>query len=236
MSVKENNIQEIKPITMPGVHDRVYRHLNRFLNKQEHQTILDVGAGHGAFSKRLHDDGFTVSACDLNHDYFLFDTIEFRKADITSKLPYEDNSFDVVLIIEVMEHIHDHLTLFRECNRVLKKSGIMFFSTPNIISLKSRVRFLFTGFFYTFKPLDHSNNDGLQHISSLTIDQYSNLSVATGFSSFVISIDKKQQSSRWLSFLIPFIWISCRRKGIPFWLHNKYEHLTGRLLFFTLKK
>ena len=232
----EPSTNEIKPITMPGVHRSVYNYIKKFINYRDHPNILDVGAGHGAFSKKLHEDGFKVSACDLFPANFFFNPVECKWADITKGLPFDDDSYEVVLVVEVMEHIHDHETLFSECYRVLKQGGMLVFSTPNIMSLKSRIRFLFTGFFYAFKPLNHDNNDGLQHISSMTIDQYLSLSKKSGFSSIEISIDKKQKSSRWLSFLIPFIWFSSRRKGMPFYLHNRYDYLTGRLLFFKLIK
>ena len=230
------NQEEIRPITMPGIHDSVHRYLRKFLRPGDRLKILDVGAGHGAFTRRLYDEGFHVEACDMYPHYFRFDQIECRQADITKALPYEDESFEAVLLIEVMEHIHDHATLFKECHRILKKGGIMFFSTPNIMSLKSRVRFLFTGFFYAFKPVDHSNTDGLQHLSSLTVDQYSNLALTSGFSRFETDIDKRQKSSRWLSFLIPFIWLSTKLKGYPHHLHNHPKFLYGRLLFFKITK
>jgi len=233
---QETGKKEVKPITMPGIHSSVYRYIKGFINQRDDLKILDAGAGHGAFSKLLHEDGFNVSACDLDPGSFYFDQIECKQADITRHLPYENGSFDVVLLIEVMEHILDHKTLFLECHRVLKDKGIMFFSTPNIMSLKSRVRFLLNGFFYAFKPLDYSRDDGRQHVSSLTIDQYTYLSVISGFSDLKISIDKKQKSSRWLAFLIPLVRISCKIKGIPFRLHNRTRYLTGRLLFFKLMK
>ncbi len=206
------------------------------IDPRDDLKILDVGAGHGAFTKRLYDEGFNVSACDMTPENFYFDAIECRKADITRELPYEDQSFDVVLLIEVMEHIHDHQTLFSECHRILKKGGFMFFSTPNILNLKSRMRFLYTGFFDAFKPLDHSSHDGMQHISSITIDQYTHLSAGAGFTKIEIAIDKKQKSSRWLSFLIPLIWLTCKIKGIAFPIHNTYEYLTGRLLLAKVTK
>lgn len=236
MNQQETASREIIPITMPGVHSRVYSYLKKHILSGDTRHILDVGAGHGAFSRRLHEDGFHVSACDFNPDHFYLDGVECKYADITRELPYGDETFDVVVLIEVMEHIHDHATIFKECHRVLKKSGIMFFSTPNIMSLKSRIRFLYTGFFYAFKPLDYHSQDGMQHIASLSIDQYSYLSATTGFSTTRISIDRKQKSSRWLSVFIPLIWLTCKAKGIPFRLHNRHDYLMGRLLFFTLTK
>lgn len=236
MSSNHPEKKEIRPITMPGVHTRVHQYIRGFIHPDDHPRILDVGAGHGAFSQRMHADGFEVSACDFNPGNFYVDEIECKQADITKSLPYADGYFDAVLIIEVMEHIHDHVTLFGECYRVLRPGGILFFSTPNILSLKSRWRFLFTGFFFAFKPLDHVQNDGLQHLSSLTVDQYSDMAVRTGFSAIHIAVDKRQRSSRWLAFLVPFIWLSCRFRKIPFGLHNRYSYLTGRLLFFKITK
>ncbi|PID91177.1 MAG: hypothetical protein CSA96_09690 [Bacteroidetes bacterium] len=227
---------EIKPITMPGVHSRVYRYLQKYMAPSRQADILDVGAGHGAFSLRLHEDGYRVSACDFMPDHFHVEGIECRWADVTKALPYEDASFDVVMVIEVMEHVHDHQVLFEECYRVLRPGGMLFFSTPNIMSLKSRWRFLFCGYFYAFKPLDYARTDGLQHTASLTVDQYRHLAVSSGFERIELDIDKRQKSSRLLAFLIPFIRLSSWRKGYPYQLHNRYDLLTGRLLFFRLHK
>ena len=228
--------REVKPITMPGIHERVYKHLMGFINPRDHPLVLDAGAGHGAFSKRLHESGFRVYACDMDPSIFYFDEIGCRQADITAALPFEDGFFDVVLLIEVMEHVHNHRTLFEECHRVLKPGGILFFSTPNILSLKSRFRFLLTGFFYAFKPLDHGNSDGLQHVASLTPDQFAYLAAQTGFSRYEISVDRPQKTSRWLTFMIPIIRLSCRIRRIPYRLHNRIDLLLGRLLFFRVFK
>ncbi len=198
--------------------------------------ILEVGAGHGAFTELLYNDGFDVSACDLFPQQFYLKEVECLEADITKELPYSSDSFDVILAIEVMEHIHDHQVFFKEAARVLKKNGILLFSTPNILSLKSRIRFLFSGFFYAFKPLVHSQNDGLQHLASLTIDQYENLALNNGFSKLEISIDKRQSTSRLMLFTVPLIWIYCKMKKIDFKVHNRKRYLLGRILFVTARK
>lgn len=107
---------------MPGVHQRFIP----FFKKQVQDNsmkVLDVGAGHGAFSKKLYELGFDVAACDLFPEIFYFDKIECRKSDLTQGLPYEDNTFDVIVALEVMEHILDHEVFFREAQRVLKPGG-----------------------------------------------------------------------------------------------------------------
>ena len=134
---------------MPGTHQKFLPYFQSHV-KDTSLQILDIGAGYGAFSQRLYNLGFDVSACDLYPEIFRFDKIVCEKADIMLGLPYAENSFDVVVSIEVMEHINVHEVVFRDVNRILKPCGRVFISTPNILSLKSRFRFLFSGFFYSF--------------------------------------------------------------------------------------
>ncbi len=231
-----DNNREIKPIAIPGIHARLYDYLMELLPKFEQPKILDIGAGHGYLVKKLHEAGYDIMASDLFPEYFYYDKIECQQADITKILPFNDNSFDVILAVELMEHVHDHEVFFKEANRILKKDGMLLFTTPNILSLKSRMRFLYSGFYYSFGPLDHQVNDGLQHKGSLTIDQYRNLSILSGFSSFNVSIDKRQSTSMWLSFLIPIMKLYCYLKKIDYNVHNQFDYLTGRVLFAKLVK
>jgi SAM-dependent methyltransferase len=221
---------------MPGIHERFYQFFRKYAADFEKPKILEVGAGHGAFTQRLYQDGYEVFACDLYPELFYLNEVECKKADLTAELPYSSETFDIIVAVEVMEHIHDHQVIFSEARRILKKNGILLFSTPNILSLKSRMRFMFSGFFYAFKPLDHNNNDGLQHLSSLTVDQYINLGKTKGFIRFDFSIDKQQTTSRLYLFMVPFMWLYCKMKKIDYRNHNRYDFLTGRILFASFRK
>lgn len=220
---------------MPGIHQRFFPYFMDQVGSNKNLKILDVGAGHGAFAKQLYDLGFQVSACDLFPEIFYFDKVECKKADLTKALPFPDNSFDVVVAMEVMEHILDHEVFFSEVNRVLRPDGKLFVSTPNILSLKSRFRFLFSGFFYSFKPLELHNNDGLQHVASLTVDQYNYVAIRNGFEIATIEIDKQQSTSRWLIIYYPLLWLYLKLTGIK-GIHNQFKLLVGRVLFLTFKK
>jgi GT2 family glycosyltransferase/glycosyltransferase involved in cell wall biosynthesis/SAM-dependent methyltransferase len=55
-----------------------------------------------------------------------------------SPWPYPDSTFDVVLCCEMLEHlVHDPMQVFSEVNRILKESGRLLLTTPNIASAKS---------------------------------------------------------------------------------------------------
>lgn len=226
----------IQPIAIPGIHNRFFKLFENTAKSFNNPKILDAGAGHGALSKTIFEAGYNVEACDLFPEIFYFDKVPFKKADITSSLPYEDNTFDIIIAVEVMEHIHDHEQFFKECFRILKKGGILLLSTPNILSMKSRVRFLFTGFYYSFEPLNHQLNNGLQHVASLTVDQYRNIAIRTQFADMEVFIDKKQGTSKAYLFLLPFMWLYCKMKKVDFCAHNKHNYLTGRILFLKLLK
>jgi 2-polyprenyl-3-methyl-5-hydroxy-6-metoxy-1,4-benzoquinol methylase len=60
------------------------------------------------------------------------------------RLPFADESFDAVILAEVIEHLYqDPLAVLSEINRVLKnQSGILILSTPNLVSFRNRVNFL----------------------------------------------------------------------------------------------
>lgn len=222
-------MKEIRPISMPGIYQRFMPYFRQRLpDTQAH--VLDVGAGHGAFSKEIHELGYQVTACDFAPEIFYYDQIQCHRADLTQSLPFEDNTFDAIVAMEVMEHILDHEVFFREAQRVLKPGGKLFISTPNILSFKSRVRFLFTGFFYSFQPIEMPNRDGLQHVASLTLDQYNYLAARHNFGEGRVDYDKPQSTSRWLMFLYPVARLYTRLKKLrP--IHNDPGLLTGRVLF-----
>ena len=66
----------------------------------------------------------------------------------------------------------------------------MYISTPNVLSLKSRIRIYLLVSFIVLNLLEITNYDGLQHVASLTLDQYDYLAVKRGFKRATFSFDK----------------------------------------------
>ena len=133
---------------------------------------LDLGAGQGALSQALKLRGFEVTAADINTDQFRADGVVCSRLDLNAPLPFPDGGFDLVLAIEILEHLESPRAFLREIFRVLKPGGLAVLSTPNITSLPSRVFFLATGCFDLFVPTKKRLEDPLDaaadgHISPI---------------------------------------------------------------------
>lgn len=70
--------------------------------------------------------------------------IDLRHANVeTQGLPFEDDSFDVVFALEILEHLAiDPLHFLREVARVMRPSGLLVLSTPNIASHRGVAKIL----------------------------------------------------------------------------------------------
>jgi ubiquinone/menaquinone biosynthesis C-methylase UbiE len=84
--------------------------------------------------------------------------------NLNAPLPFKDATFDGVNLVEVIEHVEHQPQLIREIGRVLKPSGVVVISTPNVLNMFSRLRFLFTGFLRgRVRPLHYQHKPGIAH-------------------------------------------------------------------------
>jgi len=111
-----------------------------------HSKVLDLPAGSGALTHLLGERGVHVVPADLNPDRFIVARPACVYADMNAILPFEDNTFDAMVCIEGIEHIENPHLLAREANRILKKQGMLYISTPNILSIRSRLSTVLRGY------------------------------------------------------------------------------------------
>lgn len=108
--------------------------------------IVDFGCGSGAFLKALQGKRYhSLVGIDINPPADVPD-IDFIQADFDSlQLDIPDSSVDLIIAIEVIEHIENIGVVMAELSRVLKPGGKIFITTPNVHSLEARIRYLITG-------------------------------------------------------------------------------------------
>lgn len=102
----------------------------------EHGTILEVGCGSGAIAHALaslNPAPGRVSAIDVVDNRLIKDGYDFKLVSST-KLPFADKHFDLVITNHVIEHVgveHEQLDHLSEIRRVLKDDGLVYLAVPN---------------------------------------------------------------------------------------------------------
>src|SRR4051812_43709604 len=111
------------------------------------KRVLDMSVAGGETSKMLAAKQFRPIATEYGRLEFLGNDIwSVGGVNLNLPLPFKSSTVDGVNLTEVIEHIENQAQLVREISRVLKVGGIVVISTPNILNVASRLRFLFTGF------------------------------------------------------------------------------------------
>lgn len=108
-------------------------------------TVLDCPAGEGAFSQRLLDEGFDVTAADIAPDNFRLAGPPCDFADLNDKLPYSDASFEAVVCLNGLQRVWARARAVDELARVVKPGGTVVISFPNISDIRRRMMFFLTG-------------------------------------------------------------------------------------------
>ena len=111
----------------------------------ENIKILDIGCGGGLLSEPMCRLGATVTGIDASDKNINVAKIHSQKNNLkinyfcSSPEKFKINDkFDVILNMEIVEHVEDVNLFLRSCNKLLKKNGIMFVATLNK-TLKSYV-------------------------------------------------------------------------------------------------
>ena len=103
---------------------------------------LDLSAGDGLSSRHLAERGWRVTsteyhtrnpgwvAVNLNHD-----------------LPFQSGRFDLVMMLEVIEHLADIPHALGEIARVMRPGAVAIVTTPNRLNVSSRIHYLLSGYY-----------------------------------------------------------------------------------------
>lgn len=105
-------------------------------------SILDIGCGRGLFLNIMKKGGWNVSGVEFSKKTAL-NISRLYGLTIKSGEPgewgFSDESFDIVTMNHVLEHLINPLDMIHECNRLLKKNGLFVCAVPNFESLQASV-------------------------------------------------------------------------------------------------
>ncbi|WP_054814529.1 class I SAM-dependent methyltransferase [Nocardia arizonensis] len=130
--------------TVPGIAEENYwfrRHeivYARLLDRCAGRTVLEAGSGEGygadmiaSVARRVI--GLDYDASAVAHVRARYPRVEMIQGNL-AELPLDDESVDVVVNFQVIEHLWDQGQFLRECLRVLRPGGELLISTPNRIT------------------------------------------------------------------------------------------------------
>ena len=106
--------------------------LINFTKEEAGETILDVGCATGEYCHELNKLGYKCTGIDINPEYIKSADkrgIESYIMD-AKNLDFPNNSFDTVLLFEVLEHVDDPSSILNEAKRVAKKNILI--TVPNL--------------------------------------------------------------------------------------------------------
>mgnify|MGYP003143015467 FL=1 len=99
-------------------------------------SLLDVGCGLGNFCRYIKARNPALDVVGIDYSKFaikkaktLAKNIDYMVAD-AFHLPFEDNTFDVISVQEIVEHVEKPKELLLEMKRVLKRKGVLLLTTP----------------------------------------------------------------------------------------------------------
>jgi 2-polyprenyl-3-methyl-5-hydroxy-6-metoxy-1,4-benzoquinol methylase len=170
-SLKQSEYKGIPEMAAYKLHSDIFEMLKPYLKEKLH--ILDFGCGQGAFSQRLLDHGMLVDACDINTGQLKAKVIRKIELDLNNEIPPDKFpvKYDVILALEIIEHLHNPWKYLDDCLKLLKNGGIIVLTTPNISNFISRLRFLMRGSLLAFEKTDLKHG----HITPLSFVQIENM-------------------------------------------------------------
>lgn len=177
MSVKmnENKIKSLNEKTaekrtgpFSATEENKYKKVAEYIT--HNSKVLDVGCGAGNFSEFIKDkscDYYGIEFIESLADVGLKKGIKILIHDVNKGLPFDNETFDAVVLLDVLEHSISPYNLLNECYRVIKRGGRIVISVPNPSSLANIIVAVFHLPGYPVVPEEHLQAFTLGEIKNL---------------------------------------------------------------------
>lgn len=171
-------------------------HKNRYKNDLEiieyyykKGKILEIGSFPCHLTYCVKRLGYPVIGLDINpkrvENFIKRHNLIVKECNIENeKIPFNDNSFDLIIFSEIFEHLRiDPISTLKEINRIVRPGGIMMLTTPNLYSLGKIILFnLGKGFNNPYKEFEKLHTVGhMGHIREYSTKEIKQFLENTGF-------------------------------------------------------
>ena len=113
---------------------------------KDDSTVLDIGCNRAYLFKLIHEQNSLCKLYGIDIDLppleVMWDThCEFKTGDVRT-IPYQNESFDIVFVTDVLEHVDELDIALKEIHRVIKPNGVAILSGPTESRFYKFCRFL----------------------------------------------------------------------------------------------
>ncbi len=169
------------------VHDVVFDMIQGSLSAGATLRVLDIATGTGAFARRLADNfpRWKIEVNDFERQSQLSD-LRTHHTDLNADFAKSfDASYDLIVALEVMEHLENPWHFLRQTRVLLRDGGILIVSTPNGDSTLDRLTYLIEGHPFYFGERGYQNSDG--HITHVPDWLFRKIALSTGYTSISLN-------------------------------------------------
>lgn len=206
-SISARNVNEIALL-------EILNSIDTKFNITEMINILEIGSGAGAFMKHLKteldkkDVSYNIEAGDIEPHQINDQNLGFKCNFLDAQAEFIlDKKYDIIISIELIEHIENPFHFVREIAKNLTENGVVLLTTPNILSLRSRMRFFLTGCSDYFRRPYNEHWLNMGHVNPINPLQLIYILRKNGFAVEKLTNNNATFESLLLSPLIPFIWL-----------------------------
>lgn len=115
------------------------KNINRFSKKGK---LLDVGCAHGFFLEIAKKNGWDVQGIEISKEGYNYvkKKLKIKVSNKTlEKSNFKKDQFDVITMLDVIEHLSDPHSAIKHVNKILKPNGLFVITTPDIGSLTAKL-------------------------------------------------------------------------------------------------
>lgn len=206
----------------PAIHAKLNTDKNVVSRIQEFKKsgkVLEIGCGNGFLLKMLADIGYDCVGLEPSPKAFQFAKEENNLKVINSFLEantFEENTFDVVIILDVLEHLYQPNEVMKLIYRVLKPEGIVLAVTGDVLSLNAKIWKSKWFYFFTW-----------EHISFFSKSSLKQLFVKTNF--HVLDVKTVSHSGSMLYNYARLVILNPLMYLYNFLILRRYKHISGCL-------
>jgi 2-polyprenyl-3-methyl-5-hydroxy-6-metoxy-1,4-benzoquinol methylase len=118
----------------------------KMIERLQPGSLLDIGCSTGKWCMHWQARGWSTCGVDIDHKHIKIaceNGIDARFCDLNAeKIPFSDESFDLIFAGEVIEHIVDTDGFLSDLTRCVKRRGHVIITTPNLASFENRLRLM----------------------------------------------------------------------------------------------